>query len=107
MGTQTENGWEQRIDFDDDAESYHVACERSEPVSTNVVLSVAAIEGKAPTDLPPLAMSVDPDALDDLFADDVRGRLSFSYAGYEVTIRGGGRLEIVPDADVIQRQQRN
>lgn len=107
MRAQTEQWWEPRIDYEDGAESYHVAYERSELVSTNVVLSVAAIEGVEPTGLPPLATAVDPDALDDLFAGDVRGSVSISYAGYEVTIHGDGRVEIVPNADVPRRQQRN
>lgn len=107
MSAQTENWWEQRIDYDDGAESYHVASERSERVSTNVVLSVAAIEDVEPTGLPPLATAVDPDALDGLFAGDVRGRVTFSYAGYDVTVLDGGRLEIVPGDGVDLRQQRN
>ncbi|SFR74630.1 hypothetical protein SAMN04487947_4121 [Halogeometricum rufum] len=107
MRAQTENWWEQRIDYDDGAESYHVAYERSELVSTNVVLSVAAIENVEPTELPPLASTIDPDALDSLFVEDVSGRISFSYAGYDVTIHAGGRLEIVPSVDIARRQQRN
>lgn len=98
MKTRTENWWERRIDYDDGTDVYHVACEQSELVSTNIVMSVAAVEESEPTELPPLASSVDPDALDDLFGDGVCGRVSFSYAGYEVTIRGEGRLEITPEA---------
>jgi hypothetical protein len=71
------------------------------------VLSVAAIENVEPTELPPLASTVDPDALDSLFVEGVSGCISFSYAGYDVTIRAGGRLEIVPSADIARRQQRN
>jgi hypothetical protein len=107
MRAQTENWWEQRIDYDDSAESYHVAYERSELMSTNVVLSVAAIENAKPTELPPLASTIDPDALDSLFADGVTGRISFTYAGYDVTIHAGERLEIVPSVDIALRQQRN
>lgn len=107
MRAQTDNWWDQCIDYDQGADSYHVASERSELASTNVVLSVAAIEETAPTSLPPLAATVDPEALDNLFVADVRGHVSFTYAGYEVTIYGDGRLEIVPDADVTRRQQRN
>lgn len=107
MRGQTENWWEQRIEYDDDAESYHVAYERSELVSTNVVLSVAAIENAEPTELPPLASTVDPDALDSLFADGVSGRISFSYAGYDVTVHAGERLEIVPGVDIALRKQRD
>lgn len=107
MRAQTDNWWDQRIDYDQGADSYHVASEQSELVSTNVVLSVAAIEGTAPTSLPPLATTIDPEALDNLFVGDVRGRISFTYTGYDVTIHGDGRLEIVPDADATRRQQRN
>lgn len=107
MRAQTDNWWEQCIDCENDAESYHIACEQSELASTNVVLSVAAIEGTEPTSLPPLATTIDPDALDSLFAGGVRGRISFQYTGYEVTVHSDGRIEIVPEADGIRQQQRN
>jgi arginase family enzyme len=109
MRVQTEEWRERRIDFDDRAETYHVACDGAELVSTNVVLSVAALEGVRPTELDPLAMTVDPDALDDLFAPgtEVRGRVSFTYEGYDVTVRSDGRLEVVPADEVALRQCRN
>ncbi|SFR36557.1 HalOD1 output domain-containing protein [Halogeometricum limi] len=107
MRAKTEQWWEGRIDYDRGAESYHVAYEQSELVSTSVVLSVAAIEGEEPTALPPLAEAIDPDALDDLFAGDVRGQVSFTYTGYDVTIHDDGRIEILPSTDVARRQQRN
>jgi hypothetical protein len=109
MRVQTEEWRDQRIDFDDRAETYHVACDESELISTNVVLSVAALEGVRPTELEPLAMTVDPDALDGLFAPDasVRGQVSFTYAGYDVTVRSGGQLDIVPADEVALRQCRN
>lgn len=100
MRAQTEQWWEQRIDHEDGAESYHIAYERSELVSTNVVLSIAAIEGVEATGLSPLAAAVDPDALDELIGGNIRGSISFHYTGYEVTVHSDGRLEIVPSADL-------
>lgn len=107
MRAQTEQWWDQRVEYDPSAESYHVACEPTELVSTNVVLSVAAIEDASPTSLPPLAATVDPDAIDDLFVGDVEGRISFCYFGYDVTIHNDGRLSIVPHADGARRRHRN
>lgn len=110
MTAQSEGWGRSRIDYDEGAESYHVACEDSELASTNVVLSISALEGAGPTDLPPLAETVNPDALDRLFSPstEVEGSVSFEYAGYEVTVNSDGRLEIIPERDAVRRkQQRN
>ncbi|MDS0300448.1 hypothetical protein NDI76_17000 [Halogeometricum sp. S1BR25-6] len=104
MRAQIEQWWEQRIDREDGAKSYHIAYEHSELVSTNVVLSIAAIEGVEPTGLPPLGAAVDPDALDDLIGEgEMCGSISFRYAGYEVTIHSDGRLEVVSVRDLPSR----
>lgn len=59
-----------------------------EPASTATVLAVAEATGEAPTDLPPLAEAVDPEALDDLFSSaGPDTRLTFSYDGVRVTLR--------------------
>lgn len=108
MTARSEEWGRSRIDYDERADSYHVACESSELASTNVVLSIAALEGVGPVDLPPLAETVDPDALDKLFSPsaDVDGSVSFEYAGYDVTISSDGKLEIVPGRDGTRRRQR-
>lgn len=107
--TAKSEGWgRDRIDYDEGADSYHVACEDSELASTNVVFSIAALEGVGPTDLPPLAETVDPGALDRIFSlsDEVHGTVSFEYAGYEVTVSADGTLEIAPERDTVRRKQR-
>ncbi|WP_265109854.1 HalOD1 output domain-containing protein [Halosolutus halophilus] len=62
---------------------------------------IADAEGVAPADLePPLNEVVDAAALDRLFepvaADDSarRGRLTFRYRGYDVTVHSNGRVEL-------------
>jgi len=62
--------------------------------SEAVVAAVAAQEDIDPMELPPLYGAVDPDALDALFADDRPGRVSFQYAGYEVTVRGRDQVTV-------------
>lgn len=109
MSVQTDDWKQRRIEYDHRGNSYHVACEDAELPSTNVVLSVAALEGVRPTHLPPLAETVDPDALDSVFSrsTDAAGTVSFRYAGYDVTAHAEGRLEIVPGRDGPRRQRRN
>ncbi|WP_363464448.1 HalOD1 output domain-containing protein [Halogeometricum borinquense] len=104
MRAETESWREQRINYDDSSGSYHVAHRESELISTNIVLTVAAIEETEPTELPPLATTIDPDALDNLFTEDSSGRVTFSYTGYEITIHNDGGLEIVSSADVVRQQ---
>ena len=71
-----------------------------ELLSTAVVRSVSAMEGREPLDLPPLANVLDPDALDVLFATNgigepkSGGRLSFVYSESYVTIENGEYLSI-------------
>ena len=110
MTAQSETWEPGRIDYDTQTDTYCVACEDSELASTNVVLSIAALKRVSPTELPPLAGSIDPDALDQLFAGSSRvdGLISFEYAGYEVTVSARGELEIVPEeGDTHRQQQRN
>ncbi|ADQ69371.1 hypothetical protein C499_12400 [Halogeometricum borinquense DSM 11551] len=104
MRAQTESWWEQRINYDNSSNSYHVKHEQSELISTNIVLTIAAIEETEPTELPPLATTIDPDALDNLFTEDSSGHVTFSYTGYEITIHNDGSLEIVPSADVARQR---
>lgn len=108
MTAQSEGWGGSRIDYNEGADSYYVACESSELASTNVVLSIAALEGVGPIDLPPLAETVDPDALNRVFSlsAEVNGSISFEYAGYDVTVSSDGKLEIVPERDAVRRKQR-
>ena len=75
-------------------------------VSTVVVEAVAESMGVSPLELdPPLHRVVDPDALDDLFrpsrAATESPRVSFTYAGHEVTVHGRGDVEVRPEAEPV------
>lgn len=62
-----------------------------------VVTAVADRTGQEPTELPPLADAVDPDALNALFAAGDGGtvrRVAFEYCGYTVVVRGDGAVEL-------------
>lgn len=69
-----------------------------EPDSTASEAVVATVADRAdadPTDLPPLYGAIDPDALDAIFRDGRPGRVSFGYAGYEVTVCGRDQVTVV------------
>lgn len=69
-------------------------------VSQSVVEAVADAEGVAPEDLePPLYEVIDPEALERVFAPTASGarrdgRIEFVYNGYDVTVRGDGRVSV-------------
>lgn len=63
--------------------------------SEAVVATVADRAGTEPIALPPLYDSIDPDALDAIFRDDHPGRVTFSYAGYEVTVCGRDQVTVI------------
>lgn len=68
--------------------------------SEAVVLAVAEAEGASPLDLRPLGSVIDPEELDHLVdsmtarPDGPTGRVVFVYAGYEVTVTGGGDVSL-------------
>ena len=70
--------------------------------SEAVVNAVAHAAECGPVALPPLFSTVDPDALDMLFAptstadERVMGSVSFDYAGHAVTVNGHGTVEVTP-----------
>ena len=73
--------------------------EEGQSASEAVLEAVAAVDGSSATDLPILHETLDPGALDQLFAE--RGRPSqpsksvqFSYAGWKVLIRGDGTIQV-------------
>lgn len=70
-----------------------VAMQADDP-SVAVVMVVAAREDADPTELsPPLNDVVDPDALDAVLdGADADTAVSFTYQGYEVEVRGDGRV---------------
>jgi len=64
-------------------------------ISTSVIEAVAAVIGKAPTDMEPLYEVVDPDALDSLVTslrDAGHGTVLFALAGWEVTVMSSGEI---------------
>ncbi|RZV05277.1 HalOD1 output domain-containing protein [Natrinema hispanicum] len=69
-------------------------------ISSKIVDCVAKREQTDPLKLPPLYDSVDPDALDDLFASgfqtgtDRSGRVEFQYNGYTVVVEFGNDPEL-------------
>lgn len=71
----------------------------AEPVSSTVVSAVADREGVDPRELEPRLHSVvDTDALNSFF-DGNRGgdlRVEFQYAGYEITVRNPGEIDLEP-----------
>ncbi len=69
----------------------------ADPLSVAIPELVAYVEGVSPTSLPPLYESVDPDALDQLFAHRSAPNvgLSFQYAGYTVSV-SDGQLSVTP-----------
>lgn len=73
---------------------------QDEPLSLTVVKMVADTEGVEPTALRPLYSAVDPDALDSLFESDggptFEGEVQFRYHGYQVSVRGDGRVTLTP-----------
>lgn len=71
-----------------------------ESVSQSIVEAVAEAEGVAPEELaPPLYEVIDPDALGRLFAstsnaDRGDGRVTFRYAGHDVTVESDGAVSV-------------
>jgi hypothetical protein len=56
------------------------------PVTVDVVTRLASVLDEAPTDLPPLSHSTDPDALERLVESIEHGSVTFSHAGCGVTV---------------------
>lgn len=73
-----------------------------ESVSTAVVRAVSAVDGRKPCHIPPLVRTVEPDALDALFATRSNGEprtgghLSFVYNHCQVTVDHDEYLTIRP-----------
>lgn len=69
-------------------------------LASTIAIAVAETKGVPPESLPPLYDTVDPDALERLFAPcndgtpRARGRTAFPMAGCEVTVRGDGTVSV-------------
>jgi hypothetical protein len=59
-----------------------------------ILAAVADAEGVSETDLRPLYGAVDPDALAGVLASGPRTTVVFEFEGYEVTVRGTGRVTL-------------
>jgi hypothetical protein len=87
---------------DDHIRPVEVAFDPNEHLATAVVYALSEALGCDPNDLPvELNEVVDPDALENVFADrgdEPRGpgRLVFEIAGCEVTVRSSGDVSVVP-----------
>lgn len=80
----------------------HYEIPEGETLTEAVVFAVSSLQNRDPTDIPPLADTLDPDALERLFVPD-NGRtdgneiyLSFVYCGSRVTIRDSTVVEVLP-----------
>lgn len=67
------------------------------PVSTAVIEAISSLTGRSTLDLPPMYATIDPDALDALFADRLTdGAVSFTYVGHRVTVHADRTIELTP-----------
>lgn len=64
-----------------------------------ILTAVSNITGRGLFELEPLYGSIDPEALDALFAagDSSVCRLTFQYSGYEVTVESDAEIELVSE----------
>lgn len=69
--------------------------------SGGAVEAVAAATNREPTELPPLAHTIDPDALNALLdsTDDGDVRATFTYAGVEVRVDSDGTAQVSPQSE--------
>ncbi|WP_152031308.1 HalOD1 output domain-containing protein [Natrarchaeobaculum aegyptiacum] len=74
--------------------------------SVAVVELIARLLDADPTDLEPLAWSIDPSALDAILQGQQEGpsttpcTVDFSYLGHRITVSSDGRVEVEPPDDV-------
>lgn len=78
-----------------------ISSQTSSGVHEDVVEAVAEAADESPLDLqPPLYDAIDPDALDAVIEslsrgrDETDARVTFSYAGYEVTVAADGSISV-------------
>lgn len=76
-----------------------------ESVSTALIDRVASVDGVHAEELAPLAHSINPDALDAIFAPrlngelrDTTGHVAFEYEGYEIEVSSEGTITVDPAA---------
>lgn len=64
------------------------------PVSEQVVQTVANRSNTDALDLPPLFDTLDPDSLDTLIREMDKGKISFEYAGYNISVDSQRVIEV-------------
>lgn len=88
--------------FDTEAELFRATFDgECDSASLAIVAVVAVATNSDPIDLEPLHSVVDSSALDILFskaANGIRGSVSFSYEGFELTVFDEGTIEADPIA---------
>ena len=84
----------------DEPETYLTQIEPGDRPSESVVTAIASLTDASPMELEPLYDAIEPDALDAMFdhaqETDTPGeqRLTFAYAGFEVSVTGDGSIEL-------------
>ncbi|WP_266081168.1 HalOD1 output domain-containing protein [Haladaptatus caseinilyticus] len=74
----------------------------SRSLSNQILTVIAEVDDRSVNAIEPLYKTIDPDALDALFAPQIdgssraSGNVSFKYAGYWVTVSSEGAVEIDP-----------
>lgn len=63
-------------------------------VSKQVIQTVADRSATDELDLPPLFDTLDPESLDTLIREMEEGMVSFDYAGYTVTVKKNGAVDV-------------
>lgn len=91
------------VEYDTDTGAYRVSFDRdTDPVCMAVVSTVAAVSETDPTELPPLASVVAPDALATLIGSPEFGpaegdiTVSFLFAGFQVAVHSYGIITVQP-----------
>ncbi|THE64953.1 hypothetical protein D8Y22_10085 [Salinadaptatus halalkaliphilus] len=90
------------VEFVDDDGVYRAEYDSSQDQpSLAIVAVIAAADQSALSELPPLYSAIDTDALNELFSTTAtegqrKGRLSFPYEGFEVTVSSEGVIEAKP-----------
>lgn len=95
---------EERVEVDTDGEAdastYRVTWQADEELPTVVVMTVAAIKNRRPTELPTLASVVDPDAIHRFVTESTSptAMVRFAYANCRVKVRADGDVVVRHDA---------